>query len=122
MSRALKVHRHREPYRRERDCYVRLKSLELDTVGGLNFPQLLDHSDEFRIIEMTATKCPFLLDFAGAFLDEPPDFTSEAWEMRHQDLREWFEGDYPALLRVLQDLQIHGIHLTDVHTGNIVFR
>jgi hypothetical protein len=71
---------------------------------------------------MTIVTRPFLLDFGGAYLDTEPDFSEDALEGWHEELRERFESDYPALVRVLRELRGHGIYLTDAHPGNIAFR
>jgi hypothetical protein len=31
------------------------------------------------VIEMTIVSRPFVLDFAGAYLDSPPEFSAEIW-------------------------------------------
>jgi hypothetical protein len=38
---------------------------------------LLGIDEEFRAIEMTIVRSPFLLDFADALLDEVPDFSED---------------------------------------------
>jgi len=67
---------------------------------GLNVPQLLRIDQEFRAIEMTIVRPPFLLDFADALLDEPPDFSED---------------------RILAALQTFGVYLLDINPGNISF-
>src|SRR5262245_51025638 len=69
---ALKVHHYESFYCREREVYLRLQELEVRTVAGCRVPQLLRYDDDLWVIEMTIVKRPFALDFAGAFLDEPP--------------------------------------------------
>ena len=42
------------------------------------------------VIEMTVVTPPFLLDFAGAYLDWPPEFSSEATEYWLHEKQEQF--------------------------------
>src|SRR5688572_18085551 len=74
---AVKVHEREEPYHRERDTYLRLRELSIESVQKHNVPQLLDYDDELLVIEMTIVARPFLLDFGGAYLDHPPDYSAE---------------------------------------------
>jgi len=76
---ALKVHRSVEPYLREREVYERLRDAGVSEILGFNVPQLIRFDDELRIIEMSIVARPFVLDFAGAWLDTPPDFPEETW-------------------------------------------
>src|SRR6266496_2779392 len=76
---ALKVHRSVEPYLREREVYQRLRDTGVSEILGFNVPQLIRFDDELRIIEMSIVTRPFILDFAGAWLDTPPDFPDETW-------------------------------------------
>jgi hypothetical protein len=71
---AIKVLRWAEAYDREKRVYERLRNENIRTVLNFNVPQLLGHDDELRVIEMTIVKRPFVLDFAGAYLDQRPDF------------------------------------------------
>ncbi len=74
---AIKVHRREPDYQRERDVYLRLKELGLTAIRGCRVPQLLAYDDSLGLLEMTVVSRPFVLDFAGAYLDEPPDFSEE---------------------------------------------
>jgi hypothetical protein len=71
---------------------------------------------------MTIVERPFLLDFASAHLDEPPEFTRdvlEQWELAKQ---EEFGSHWPRVVTLLEILkQEYGIYLLDVHPGNIAF-
>lgn len=78
---AVKIFRHAAPYTRERDCYLRLHELRVRTVRGFAIPAYLRHDDAALAIEMTIVRPPYLLDFAGALLDEPFDFSEEVWEL-----------------------------------------
>jgi hypothetical protein len=73
----LKVHRAREPCEREKAVYERLKQAEISTILRFNVPALLGYDDAKLIIEMSIVTRPFVLDFAGAYLDFPPEFSDE---------------------------------------------
>src|SRR5687767_12632538 len=79
---ALKLHRHKRAYERERDVYARLAERGVTQVIGMNVPQLIRSDDEALALEMTIVVRPFALDFAAAFLDLPPEFTEEVWAER----------------------------------------
>lgn len=115
---------HREPefYRRERDCYLRLKSQGAEQLLGFSIPQLLGHHDDRRVIEMTIVRPPFVLDFASAWLDQAPEFSPDAWEMWSAEKVEQFEEDWPKVKALLLALTHLGIYMTDVHPGNIMCR
>lgn len=56
---ALKIHSSREPCRRERDCYERLRERGVTKLLGFHVPQLL-HSDDAQLaLEMTIVPPPF---------------------------------------------------------------
>ena len=64
---------------------------------------------------------PFVLDFAGAWLDIAPEFSAEAWEDWNRKLEEDFEERVDEVRRVLAGLRSYGVILLDVHPGNIRF-
>jgi hypothetical protein len=66
---AIKIYQGEGGYRQERDVYFRLKEHGVATIRGCHVPELLSHDDEFWVIEMTVVTRPFVLDFAGAYLD-----------------------------------------------------
>ncbi len=74
---AVKVHRESEPYLRERAVYERLKRAGITEIPGCNVPQFIRADDNLCVIEMSIVTRPFVLDFAGAYLDAPPDFSDE---------------------------------------------
>jgi hypothetical protein len=119
---AVKLHYEESPFLRERDCYRRLRDLRIHQVGGLNVPRLVASDDAWLVLEMTLVARPFLLDFASVRLDRDPDFTPEVMADWEDELRERFDDDYPRLERVLAELRLHGIFLTDVHPHNVAFR
>jgi hypothetical protein len=119
---AAKFHYELLPCARESACYHRLRELDLRKIGELHIPQLITSDNEWLVIEMTLVARPFLLDFASVRLDVDPDFTEEAMVDWEEILRERFEDDYPQVLRIIALLRLHGIHMTDVHPGNLCFR
>jgi hypothetical protein len=118
---AIKAHRSLEPYRRERDAYERLKQAGVSRILGFNVPQLVRCDDALRIIEMSVVTRPFVLDFAGAWLDVPPDFSEEAWAEWEAEKREQFEHRWPKVQEVLGALEELDIHMVDVSPSNIAF-
>ena len=120
-KRAVKAHKHAEAYTRERDIYQRLYQAEVSEILGFHVPKLIGFNDELQIIEMTIVGPPFVLDFAGARLDIPPDFSEEVWDEWEKEKIEEFGGRWPevkAVLRALEDLEIY---VLDVSPRNIVF-
>ena len=118
---ALKAHNSIEPYIRERKVYERLKSAGVNDIQGLSVPQLIGVDDELRIIEMSIVERPFLLDFAGAYLDVPPEFSEEIWAAWEIEQQEQFEKRWPKVQAVLADLEELDIHLIDISPSNIAF-
>jgi hypothetical protein len=118
---AVKAHRAAEPYRRERGVYERLKDAGVSEVMGFNVPQLLRMDDELRVIEMSIVARPFVLDFAGAYLDVPPEFPEEKWAEWEAEKRDQFEARWPKVEAVLAALEALDIHMVDVSPSNIAF-
>lgn len=119
---AIKAHRQPEFYARELTAYERLTEAKVREILGFNVPQLLRCDNELCVIEMSIVARPFVLDFAGAYVDFIPEFPEEVWQQWEADKREQFEDRWPkvrAILRALEDL---GIHMIDVSPGNIAFR
>lgn len=119
---AIKVHERDVSYERERDVYLRLRKRGIVEVRGLRVPQLVNLDDERRIIEMTVVSRPFLLDFAGAYVDRPPNYPPEVMDEWRKEKEEQFGGDWAEVERVLWELEKMGIYLADVNPGNISLR
>jgi hypothetical protein len=119
---AVKFHVREEAYMRERDVYVRLTELGIHAVEGFNVPEFLGVDDELFAIEMTIVQPPFLLDFAGAYLDSPPHFPATVWDEWLQQKAEEFGDRWPTVEDVLAILHARGIHLIDIHARNIMFK
>ena len=117
---AVKVHRSETGYLRERDVYHRLQSHQVSNVRGCNVPQLLRYDDSRWVIEMTVVARPFLLDFAGALLDFPPDFSDEVRTDWLAEKREQF-GDTAGrkLRRYWRHWKYNGVFMLDVSPANV---
>jgi hypothetical protein len=118
---AIKALRFDEAYVREKQVYEHLKSLGITSVLGFNIPELTGFEDDLRVIEMTIVKRPFVLDFAGAYLDACPEFPNEVWADWEAEKQEQFEERWPAVQAVLRAFEGLRIYLLDVSPGNIGF-
>jgi hypothetical protein len=119
---ALKIHYSREPWLRERSVYERLKEKGVTEIRGFEIPSLLDTNDELLALKMAIVTPPFVLDFAGAYLDLAPEFSDEIWEDWNRKNQEQFGADWPMAQIILGDLQDLGIHMHDPSPSNIRFR
>lgn len=117
----IKAHHAAEPFHRELAIYARLKEAKIRKVLGFNVPHLINHDADLHVIEMSLVARPFVLDFAGAYLDAPPVFDEEAWERWETDNRERFGERWPQVQAVLAALEEMDIHMIDVLPGNIAF-
>lgn len=120
-STAIKVHRFDEPYRRERDIYRRLQLARISRLLGFHVPQILAWDDELLVIEMTIVPRPFILDFAGAYLDFPPDFPEAVWDEWEAEKQEQFGANWLTVKSVLAAFEELDIHLVDISPSNIAF-
>lgn len=77
---AIKVFNHERLYQRERDVYLRLQSRQVSRLLEFKIPRLLAYDDDLWIVEMTIVSPPFALDFAGAYLDQKPDYPPEVMD------------------------------------------
>jgi len=87
------------------------------------FPNVLffGFDDELRVIEMTIVARPFVLDFAGAYLDVRPEFPEDVWIAWEAEKREQFEQRWRVVQAILEGFEEFGIYLLDVTPGNIAF-
>ena len=118
---AIKVLRFDELYLRERNAYQRLATMAVTSVLGFSVPQLVGCDDGLRVLEMTVVKRPFVLDFAGAYLDTRPEFPVEVWDDWEANKREQFEDRWPTVQKILDAFEVMGIYLLDVSPANIGF-
>ena len=120
---ALKVFHSEEFFRRELTVYERLKAAQVREIRGYAVPQLIRADNQLLAVEMTVVERPFVLDFAGAYLDDTePRFDDEVWEMWEADKREKFGPRWPEVQAVLAALESYEIHMLDVNPGNVAFR
>ena len=118
---AIKALRWPEAYERERSVYERLQGAGVVAILGFNVPQLVGSDDGLRVLEMTIVEPPFVLDFAGAYLEKRPEFTAEIWADWEAEKREQFETRWSEVRRVLDAFEEMGVYLLDVSPGNIAF-
>ncbi|MCI0642412.1 MAG: hypothetical protein L0Y72_02600 [Gemmataceae bacterium] len=118
---AIKIYERETDYCRERDVYLRLREHEVKAICGCNVPQLLSFDDHLLVIEMSMVKKPFVLDFAGAFLDFGPDFSEEVMAEWRAEKVEQFGKRWPDVEAIIRELEEYGIHLVDVTPNNISF-
>ena len=116
-QRALKIHAAKAAYQTEVEVYERLQSIH--KLEGFNVPVMLRHDDEWRAIEMGIVEPPYILDFAQACLDQPPDFSTEVWDDTLRKWRKIFGDDWPRVQRLLRALEGLDIYYLDVHPRNI---
>ena len=79
------------------------------------------YPDSVRL-EMSIVTRPYLLDFASAYLDWPPDFSPEVleeWSRRKAKEFGQHWSKVQLILAILGDQ--YGVFLTDIHRGNIAF-
>lgn len=119
---AVKFHTMEIPYFREKETYQRLAELEVEQICGCDVPRALHFDDEFLAMELTIVQPPFILDFGGAWLDEPPEFPPNVIAEWTEQKREQFDSDWPLVEKILRDLRLMGIHLLDLHPANIDLR
>ena len=102
--------------------YERIKEHGITNVCGCSVPKLLDCHDELLVIHMEIVRPPFVVDFASAGVDAPlfeysPEVLAE-WE---ETRRELFEDKWPLVRKIMSEFRSHGIYLSDVKPGNIMF-
>ena len=88
---------------------------------GFNVPKLIRSDDELLVIEMTIVSRPFVLDFAGAYLDSPPEFSREIWSEWEAEKRDQFETRWSKVQAVLNALEDLDIYMVDVSPSNVAF-
>jgi hypothetical protein len=118
---AIKAHEHGADYGRERDVYLRLKEHGLTEIRGCNVPELIAYDDQRWLLEMTVVTRPFVLDFAGAYLDGAPDFSEEVLADWRAEKEEQFGPRWADVQAILRALEGYGVFLVDVNPGNIAF-
>ena len=87
----------------EREVYQRLGEAGCRKVIGFHVPQLVRSDDALLALEMTIVQPPFVLDFAGAYLDFPPQFSEEVWAEWERKNQEQFGSDWPKAQMILSE-------------------
>lgn len=118
---AVKGHRYQALYQRERDVYRRLEDLDIRRLRGFEIPRLTVFDDHLLVIEMTIVQPPFALDFAGAYLDQRPDYPDDVLQQWQAEKQEQFGENWDEVRRLMAAFARHGIYLADVKPGNIEF-
>src|SRR5215469_9548296 len=106
-------------YERERNIYLRLQEHNVTEVLGFHVPRLHAFDDELMALEIAIVQPPFVIDFAGAYLDEPPDFSPEVWAEWEDEKREQFADDWGKAQAIVAAFRRYGIYLSDVSPSNI---
>jgi hypothetical protein len=118
---AVKGHERQSAYERERDVYLRLREGDVTAIRGCHVPALIDYDDELWVIEMTVVSRPFVLDFAGACLDQAPDFSDEVLADWRAEKQEQFGPRWREVEAILGALEGYGVFMLDVNPGNVSF-
>lgn len=118
---AIKGLRYQALYQRERDIYQRLQEEGVLKVREFNVPRLIGFDDELLCVEMSIVRPPFVLDFAGAYLDIPPEYPEEVLEVWRNEKQEQFGDNWPEVQRLMREFAQLRIFLADVKPGNIEF-
>lgn len=118
---AIKAHYDSAPFGRERDVYERLSKARVSEILGFHVPQLIFADNELKIIEITIVTRPFVLDFAGSFLDARPEFSEEIWADWQAQKRDQFGKRWSVVEGVMDAFEEFGVYLVDISPSNIAF-
>src|SRR5882672_9325477 len=110
---AIKAHLAAAPFQREVSVYERLKQPGIANILGFHVPQLLRSDGDLLVIEMSIVSRPFVLDFAGAYLDARPEFSEEIWADWEQQKREQFGERWRIVRAVMAAFEELDIYLAD---------
>jgi hypothetical protein len=116
---AIKALHYEALYQRERDVYLRIEEEGVTDVCGCRIPKMVHADDELWGVEMRIVSPPFVLDFAGAYLDFPPEFPDDVMEAWRAEKREQFGADWARVQDIMREFRSMGIYLADVKPGNI---
>jgi hypothetical protein len=119
---AIKWFHARTLYENERNVYLRIAEHGIEELVGFTVPKLIDHDDSLLVVEMETVSPPFVLDFAGAYLDRNPPFDAEQLAEWMRDRAELFEADWPQVKLLWYAFQRYGIVLNDLKPGNVLCR
>jgi hypothetical protein len=116
---AIKALKWQELYQHERDIYLRLRQYGIKNMAGCHIPQLILFDDELWTIEMTIVSPPYVLDFAGARLDQPTEYPPNIYRRWIREKRSQFGSKWKYVPRIVTALQRIGVYLSDLNPGNI---
>jgi hypothetical protein len=119
---AIKAFDRVEHYRRERDVYLRIEEQGFRNPAGFNVPRLINFDDDLWIVEMGVVKPPYVVDFAGAYLDHPPPFSEDELSEWEADRIELFGDDWDQVKLVMAAFRRIKVYLNDVKPGNVTVR
>lgn len=119
---AIKIHERPESYHAERNAYMRLRELNIREVAGFAVPLMYEYDDELSAIEMDVVSPPFVVDFASARLDAPPEMIEDEGHTLEDMIRERFGAQADQVLALYNELIARAdIFLSDFHRHNIRF-
>ena len=88
-------------------------------IHAIGYVELIEYDDRLWILEISLVSPPYVLDFAGAYLDWTPDFSEEVMADWKAEKQEQFGRRWPEVLAILAILQSYGIYMEDVSPSNI---
>jgi len=118
---AIKVYSLETGYVRERDVYRRLQDRNIQSIQGFVIPRIANWDDTLLVFEMSVVSVPCILDFGGAYLDNPPPHMrrDQIWL---EDKETDFGSNWPMAQSIIRELEYRGdIWLSDVNSNNIKF-
>lgn len=119
---AVKVHERHHNYYMECDVYERLAEWKVRSIRGHAVPQMIGRDDGLWVLEMSIVRPPYVLDFAKASIDFPPEFPDEVMEEWRMRKAEEFGDRWPQVLAIMDELESrYGIFLLDLNSRNITF-
>jgi hypothetical protein len=119
---AIKTFKAPEHYWREVRVYERIKKCGITNVCGFSVPKPLAHHDELLVVHMEIVRPPFVVDFASAGVDGPLfEYPPEILQDYEAQRRDMFEDRWPRVKEIIAEFRRHGIYLSDVKPGNIMF-
>ncbi len=118
---AIKAFKYKELFRKELAVYLRLTERDLTSIHEFVIPRMLGYCARRWLIEMEIVEPPFIVDFASAYLDTPPDYDDELLETEERKRREEFGDNWSKVTILLANLRRHGIYLVDANPRNIAF-
>ena len=118
---AVKAFERQNSYGRELECYQRFREHKVIRIQNFSVPQLYGFNDHLQVIEMGIVAPPFVLDFAKAWLDQPPDFSEEVLQDNEEKSRELFGDRWSDIQSLVWGLRQFGIYYYDTNPGNIKF-